>query len=152
VKLNLNLDGYKAELLRVILNLQNTTGSPSNVVYRYPAFSTVSAVTASANFKKEFNDFLPGKDFTSPQVAAFLNQEAAQLADAVPSQFGPVTAGFIPAIQVVDSGGDVSVNWADIFQNKDETVFSTSNVPAKVPVRSASPIYGDANLDRRVLY
>src|SRR5262249_13384649 len=121
---------------------------------------------ASDNFKKEFEDFLPSKrlnpgpdgklgdkddQFTPKQLArldTLLDHEAAQLGLAVRLQFAPVNTADGTGIMFVDSGGDVTVRWNDVFIRPDGVSFTAAGLPSIGPPPAAKPNYAFSPFDR----
>ncbi len=116
--INLNLDdfnGYKAELRRVLQSIISIGG----VYFLYPSTTSSNQSTqVSSKFASQFAKFLPGGNGTTIELDMKLQQEADDLSAAVAADFKPINESsfsLVPAYKFVPVGGDVTVNWHDIF-------------------------------------
>jgi hypothetical protein len=125
-RVSVNLDGYGIELKRAILSLRagpNGPGGQPSVFYDFPLPATGS-ITVSAQFKKEWGDFMPSKrlgpggTFSPAQLAALDTRILAaeqDLLTAVRTDFLPVNQAVI--VQPSNTGADVMMSWNDLGPN-----------------------------------
>ncbi len=109
--LDVNMDGYKAELRRMLTDgsiFQNAAGT---WIYSYTGagFSNLGA-----NFVSTFNGFLPGQAYTAAQFNAFLDAQAIDMFIAVSGDYDPANVDATGFIVVDDRTADVKMTWLDL--------------------------------------
>jgi hypothetical protein len=143
-KIDINLNGYKNELKRVLQSLSRLPGVDMKLMtqddsfqYSYPS----SVVNTSPTFNTQFLGFLPGDIFTSSQLNAKLDQEANALLSAVQSDYSLANIGTGGVGYEIGSfpSPDVTMVWEDSFLDTANNI----NING-----TGSPIYGYATFDR----
>ncbi len=105
---NVNVEGYKVELKRIIKALQkDATG---DIFHIFPD-STKKFV--SNKFKTQFAGFMPGDAYTEAQLDAKMQSEADALKAAIKADYDTANKPEV-GYQFVDSGGDVTMSWKDL--------------------------------------
>ncbi len=122
-KIDLNLEGYKAELKVVLLTLERLEGPDEEIltaddVFKY-RFVNGSILETSNQFKTHFAGFLPGDDYTDEQLNRKLTEEANALFEAVDSTYSAVNQGTgVTGYKIGKfSESDIKITWEDSFSD-----------------------------------
>lgn len=134
--------------------------SDDDFTYTLP---TGMVMTASQKFITQFNNFLPGKNFTQAALDLKLQQEADDLDRAVKADYDPINLpNLLKGYQFVTSGGDLTTNWEDVVTSGGADLYGSAQrdkdlntlqylLPISIPIsKSAKQIALMEGINQRV--